>query len=127
MRVKKEKEKMKKRERSKKNRCEIPPDLNVKQPDFKNPLSVGTIPICKGHVFSESYFLPRTFSHMVLCLYIDTSITLITGALCLQKIDGANDTASGIDGAEPDELLNLYMLHKPNTFIWNILVLCDLK
>lgn len=64
---------------------------------------------------------------MVLCLYIDTSITLITAALCVQKIDGANDTASGTNGAEPAELLNLYILHKPNPLRRNTLVLCDIK
>lgn len=75
----------------------------------------------------KAIFCPGHFLTWYCVLYIDTSITLITGALCLQKIDGANDTASGINGAEPDELLNLYILHKPNPFIWNILVLCDLK
>jgi len=64
---------------------------------------------------------------MVLCLCIDTSITLITAALCVQKVDDANDTASGINGAEPAELLNLYILHKSNPFMWNTFVLRDLK
>lgn len=38
---------------------------------------------------------------MLLWLYIDTSATLITAALCVQKIDGANDTASGMELSQP--------------------------
>lgn len=64
---------------------------------------------------------------MVLCLYIDTSITLITGVLCVQKIDGASETASGTGGAKPEELLILCILHKPNPSRWNTLVLCPFR
>lgn len=57
---------------------------------------------------------------MVLCLGVDISITLITAALCVQKIGGANDRESGIHAAEPAELGNLYIK-------WNAFVLCHLK
>lgn len=77
--------------------------------------------------FSESYFWPRSFPHLVLCLYTDASVTLITITVYVQKIDGANDTSSAINGAEPAELLNLCLLHKPSPFIWNILVLCNFE
>lgn len=77
--------------------------------------------ICKGHFFQLKLFLP-TFSHVVPCLGVDISITLITAVLCVQKIDGANDRESGIHGAQPAELGEFI-----HSFIWNTLVLCHFK
>lgn len=110
-------ERDKKRERRQENRHEIPFDPNVKQSAFKTPLVSGTTLVCKGHFFQWKVFFAENISSHILCLYIGTSITLITAVLWVQKIDGASDTASGINGAEPDELLNLYVLHKLNPFM----------
>lgn len=108
-----------KKKKNKHKMCSVP---QVKESVFQASLSLGTVPICKGHFFfSESYFLP-TFSHVVLCLSVEISITLITAVLCVQKIDGANDRESGIHGAEPAELWNLNILLCGIHF-----VLCHLK
>jgi len=42
------------------------------------------------------------------------SVTHITMALRVQKMDCANDTTSAVDRAEPAELLHLYVSHKLN-------------
>lgn len=48
-----------KREGRKRNRHEIPSDLNVKNSEFKTPLSVGTI--CKGQFSLRADFCPGHF------------------------------------------------------------------